>query len=276
MLENFIYETNFGQRFTGLENGVYLNYNDLRDYSWSYEQINSRISRFYKGVTNRKLPLVIYGDTEEKALAVKNRLLEMAETDIEAMLPGRVYVGEYYTKGFITASAKSNYLINKRLCNIDLTLTCDDPSWYREQVRSFAAGSDSAISAGSGTDYPYDYPYDYALKLQGRNVVNDAISRSAFRLTIYGKAENPAVNIGDHTYMVKGVVSAGEVLTIDSLAKTITLTTASGQNINWFDKRNREQYIFEPIPAGKNPVTWSGDFGFDLTIIEKRSEPRWT
>ena len=46
MLENFVYENHLGQRFVGLENGVYLNENELRDYAWEYDVINNRISRF--------------------------------------------------------------------------------------------------------------------------------------------------------------------------------------------------------------------------------------
>lgn len=128
----------------------------------------------------------------------------------------------------------------------------------------------------SGAGYPYDYPYDYALPLISGNIVCDSIGNSDFRLLIYGEAVNPSVIIGGHIYAINGTVGKGETLLIDSLNRTITLTTAQGNKINWFDKRGREDYIFEPIPAGKNSVNWSGAFGFDLTVIEKRSEPRWT
>ena len=276
MREKFIYEDHLGRRFVGLENGVYLNYNDLRDYSWSYDTINSRISRFYRPVRSRKLPLVVLCNSDAEAVAAKNRLHELAETDIEAKIPGKVFVGDYYTNGYITESVKSNYLVKKRLCNIELTLTSDDPAWYREQTHTFLPNSGSTVGIGGGTDYPYDYPYDYALALTGRSIVCDSAGDSAFRLLIYGEASNPSVVIGGHIYTVNGAIGAGETLLIDSLTKTITLTTAKGNKINWFDKRGREDYIFEPIPAGQNTVSWLGTFGFDLTVIEKRSEPRWT
>ena len=275
MLEKFIFENHLGQRFEGLPNGVYLNYNDLRDYSWSYDTINNRISRFYMGTKSRKIPLVVYCKSDEEAVAVKNRLHELAEADIEARIPGKIFVGDYYTSGYITASTKSNYLINKRLCNIELTLTSDDPVWYREQKYSFMPGSGTATAIGGGTDYPYDYPYDFALSLNGRKIVCDSVGRSAFKLLIYGEVTNPAIVIGGHTYSVTGAVRSGESLLIDSMNKTITLTTATGSKVNWFDKRGREDYIFEPLPAGQNMVSWLGTFGFDLTVIEKRSEPRW-
>lgn len=140
MLDKFIFENHLGQRFDGLANGVYLNYNDLRDYSWNYDTINDRIARFYRPIKNRKIPLVVHCKSDEEAVSVKNRLMELAETDIVAKIPGKVFVGDYYTNGYITASTKSNYLITKRLCNIELTLTSDDPAWYREETYVFPSG----------------------------------------------------------------------------------------------------------------------------------------
>ena len=275
MLEKFIYENHLGKRFYGLENGVYLNYSDLRDYSWSYDTMNSRISRFYRSITDRKLPLVVVGKSENEAVAVKNKLSELAEADIEAMIPGKIFVGDYYTQGYITASSKSEYLINKRYCKIDMTLTSDDPAWYLEQTYRFLPTPSSV--AGEGYDYPFDYTYDYETKARTtQNIECDSVRANAFRLVIYGAVSNPSIKIGGHKYSINGAIGTGETLVIDSLTKKITLTSQTGQKINWFDRRNRDSYIFEPIPAGRNNISWDGSFGFDLTVIEKRSEPRWT
>lgn len=273
MRDRFIYENHLGRRFD--EDCVYLNHSDLRDYSWSYDTMNGRISRLYRSIRPRKLPLVIVGKTGDEATEIKNRLFEIAEADIMAMIPGKIYSGEYYTQGYITDSAKSKYMLNKRFSKIDLTLTSEDPAWYREQLHPFAVG-DEARNATSGTDYPYAYPYDYAVSLTTRTIVCNSAGSNPFKLLIYGSAVNPTVNIGGHVYTINGTIGARETLLIDSLTKKITLTTATGEKVNWFDKRNRENYIFQPIPAGQNTVNWNGSFGFDLTIIEKRSEPKWT
>lgn len=277
MLDKFIFENHLGQRFDGLSNGVFLNYNDLRDYSWSYDTINNRISRFYMGTKNRKIPLIVKGKTDAEATAIKNRLHELAEADIQAKIPGRIFIGDFYSKGYITSSVKSNYLVKKRLCNIELTLTSDDPAWYREQTHSFLPDSESGSSGvGGGHDFPHDYKYDYALSLAGRSIFCGTVGSNAFRLVIYGEAVNPSVVINGHIYSINGTIGKGESLEIDSLDKTIALTTASGGKVNWFDKRGRDSYIFEPVPAGQATVSWLGSFGFDLTVIEKRSEPLWT
>jgi hypothetical protein len=275
MLDKFIFENHLGQRFEGLPNGVYLNYSDLRDYSWSFDTINNRIARFYRDITSRKIPLVVNCKSGDEAVSVMNRLHELAEADIVAKIPGKIFVGDYYTNGYITASVKSNYLIRRKYCKIELTLTSDDPSWYRERLHPFFPSSENDFNS-NGADHPYDFPYDYAVSMNGHQIMCGSVGSSAFRLLIYGEATDPAVTINGHTYKVNGTIANGETLLIDSVNKTITLTTAAGKKVNWFDKRWREEYIFEPIPAGKNAVTWAGSFGFDLTIIEKRSEPQWT
>ena len=275
MLEHFIYEDHHGRQFDGLKHGVYLNYNDLRDYSWSYDTINSRISRFYQGITKRTIPLVVCCTSDEEAVKAKNRLLELAETDIEAKLPGKIRIGEYYTTGYITGSQKSNYLISKRICEIKLTLTSEDPAWYRERNYNFGSdGNSSAIMGGS--DYPYDYRFDYAQRITGKTISCDSVGVNPLKITIYGAVNDPAIIIGGHTYKLNGSLGSGEYVVIDGLNKTITMTTANGTKVNWFDKRGRGSYIFEPIPAGNHTVAYSGSFMFDLTVIEKRREPKWT
>lgn len=276
MLDEFIYENHLGQRFYGKENGVFLNYSDMRDYKWDYDTINNRISRFYRSIKDRKLPLVVMCQYEVEAVRVKNLLCELAEIDIEAETPGKIFVGGYYTTGFITASTKSEYLINKRYCKIDLTLTSSDPAWYQEQTHVFTPGSSITAGVGVGTDYPYDYSYDYAPSANGGYIVCDSVKSNKFKLKIYGNATNPTVIIGGHAYSINGTIKKGETLLIDSVNKTITLTTATGVKVNWFDKRNRSSYIFEPIPAGQVSVLFNGTFAFDLTVVEERSEPKWT
>jgi hypothetical protein len=278
MLEKFIFENHLGQRFDGLANGVYLNQNDLRDYQWDYDTINGRISRFYRKIKKRKLPLVFVGKTDEQAAAVKHQLLDMAEADIEALLPGKIFIGDYYTKGYITESKKSKYLISRRYCNNELTFISedDDSMWYREETKSFRPGSGTQEANGTGRDYPYEYSFDYVASQAAALIMCDSVRESAFRIKIYGYVTNPAVTINGHAYAVNGTVEAGENLIIDSTTKTITLNTAMGNKVNWFDRRNRESYIFQPIPAGINTVSCNSSFGFDLTVIEKRSEPKWT
>lgn len=274
MLEKFIYENHLGQRFDGLANGVYLNQSNLRDYGWDYATINGKITRFYRGIKERSLPLVVHGATADEATAAKNRLHEIAEVDIVAAIPGKIFIGDYYTMGFIKASAKANYMRLLKHAKITLTLLSDDPAWYRDETHSFFPGSGN-VAPVDGMGYPYDYPYDYA-GTKARIINCDSVGSNAFKLRIYGPAVNPSVSIGGHIYAINGTLAAKESLLIEcSPKKRITLNKPDGSRVNWFDKRNRDSYIFQEIPPGQHTVVWNELFGFDLTIIEKRSEPKW-
>ena len=153
MLEKFIYENHLGQIFDGLSNGVYLNSNDLRDYAWNYEVINNRISRFYRSVRNRKLPLVFVGKTEKETTEARNRLTDLAEADVLAVLPGKIWIGDYYTSGFITDSKKTDYLIDLRYNKNDLIFTSAEPAWFTEKTYVFSSKQETSTIAGAGTDY---------------------------------------------------------------------------------------------------------------------------
>ena len=183
MLDKFIFENHLGQRFEGLPNRVFMNYSDLRDYSWSFDTINNRISHFYRDVTQRGIPLVVYCNSDEEAVAIMNRLHELAETDIVAKIPGRIYVGDYYTMGYITASTKSNYLIRKKSCKIELTLTSDDPSWYKETNYSFMAGGETSTDKPQADTLNITANGEYDVSRYTKIVVNVAGGSSGITAT---------------------------------------------------------------------------------------------
>ena len=70
-------------------------------------------------------------------------------------------------------------------------------------------------------------------------------------------------------------VETNEFLTIDSVLKTIVLTKRDGSTENCFNYRNKDSYIFEKIPSGTSNIS-SGNFNFEITLLEERSEPKWT
>lgn len=216
MLDNFIFENHLGMRFVGLDNGVYLNYNELRDYSWSYDTINNRISRFYRPIKDRKIPLVICCKSDEEAIEIKNRLFELSEMDIEAKQPGRVYIGDYYTTGYITASVKGEYLISKRLCRVDLTLTSDDPAWYKEETYVFPINGEfeDEIPDNGGDDT------EGGIKPTGTLTITE---NGIYDVTLFAKVEIKVANTLAATDDGKGNVTFGFVNAADDGNGNITL-----------------------------------------------------
>ena len=156
-----------------------------------------------------------------------------------------------------------------------MTLTTDFPYWTKESKVSYGAVADME-AAQPFLDYPMDFPFDYFSDMKTKAVKNTGFVPSNFKIVIYGACLNPSVSIADHVYQVNCAVGEGEYLTIDSSAKKIYLTARDGTTSNRFNNRNRASYVFEKIPSGQNFVSWNGEFGFDIILLEERSEPKWT
>ena len=264
------------------KNGTFVNYNDLHDYSWDFTSDNNKISSFKMGIVKKTIPIIICCDSEEQGVLMKNMLMEYAEKDVLALQHGKIIIGDYYLKCYITGSKKGKYLESKGYLTATLTVTTDYPQWVKESTVSFrtdgsvVTNTPQETSAKRNFDFNYDFPYDYTSGMRNKTLNNTGFVGTNFKLIIFGAAVNPAVHIAGHTYKVNCEVQAGEHLTIDSLSKTVILTRVDGTEVNEFNHRNRASYIFKEIPSGNNAVTWDGDFGFDVVLLEERSEPKWT
>lgn len=275
MLEKLKYKNHIGEVFESGADGIFVNTNDLRNYEWAVTTKGNRITAMDHSVRTKNLSVIIACESEAEGIAARNRLFEITEKDVLAMRHGRIISGDYYFKCFVTKSEKSSYLTSKRFMALDLTLTSDYPYWARDTTFVFRKLNDGGL-AGRMLDYSFDYPLDYTPTMGSREINNTGFVGSNFRMVIYGACVDPAVYISGHKYQVNCTVAAGEHLTIDSIAKTVALTAVDGTVINKFNDRNRDSYIFEKIQAGTNSVLWDGDFGIDLTLLEERSEPKWT
>lgn len=272
MLERLQYKNHMGEVIDFGQSGIFVRGNELHNYSWTISQKNGKISSFKRDVTNRSLPVTIFCSTVEEGIAARNRLMEVAEKDVLAKKPGRIIIGDYYYKCYITESKKSNYLASRRKMDAELVTSSDEPYWVREDLHSFRKNG----ITDTGLNYPHDYAFDYTSSFKRTTIVNTGFTASNFRMVIYGPCTNPLVYVSGHAYVVNCEVADGEYLTIDSVAKTITRTATDGTITNLFNMRGRESYIFEKIRSGESLITWSGDFGVDIILLEERSEPKWT
>ena len=274
MLEQLKYKNHLNEVFEFGKDGIFVDTNDLHDYEWNVTKKGNRIAALDYGVSKRKLPITIICDTEDNGILARNRLLEVVEKDVLALKHGQIIVGDYYFRCFVTKSQKKNYLTTKRMMEVTLTLTTDFPFWVKESTFAFRkAGADG--SAGKNLDFAFDFPFDYFSGLGTQELFNTGFVGANFRMVIYGMAVNPAIYVSGHLYQVDCLVADGEYLVIDSTTKKITKTSADGTVTNMFNLRNRESYIFEKIKPGQNVVSWEGDFGVDIILLEERSEPKW-
>lgn len=274
MLDKFFYENNNGKRVVFGEGGLYANYNDLRDYEWSYSDDNNIIDGFYKEPVKKSLPIVIIKNSLSERIAVRNSLFEVFESDILAGKKGRIYIGGWYLKCWITAIENSSYLIHRDFTKADLTVITDEPFWIKEEIFSYSAVN---VSASGGIDFPFDLPIGLQSSNVGQNTVsNSQIFPAAFKITVYGPSSNPVmIKIGGHTYQVNVGLNSGENLVIDSMNKTITKVLQDRAETSVMRYRYKKESVFEEIQPGQNELIWSGDFGFDILLYHKRSEPDW-
>lgn len=274
MLDKFFYENSNGKRVVFGEDGLYANYNDLRDYEWSYLDDNNIIGGFYKEPVKKSLPVVIVKNSLAERIAVRNSLFEVFESDILAGKKGRIYIGNWYLKCWITAIENSSYLMHRDFTKADLTVITDEPFWIKEEIFSYSAVN---VSASGGIDFPFDLPIDLQSSNVGQNTVsNSQIFPAAFKITVYGPSSNPVmIKIGGHTYQVNVGLNSGENIVIDSMNKTITKVLQDRAETSVMRYRYKKESIFEEIQPGQNELIWSGDFGFDVRLYHKRSEPDW-
>lgn len=129
----------------------------------------------------------------------------------------------------------------------------------------------------SSSDYPKGYTWGYYNpKAKSEIISNDSLISSSFKMIIYGKCHEPEIIINNHVYKILDTIERNEYVIVDSAEKTITKYCANGKTENLFNKRFKEQSIFEPIAEGSGEMTWNREFSFDLILMDERSEPKWT
>lgn len=276
MLEQLKYRNHQNEVFDFGKDGIFVNTNELHNYDWTVTKRGSKISALDRSIVTRKLPVIIMCDTEEKGIAARNKLMEIAEKDVLALQHGRIIIGDYYFRCYVTKSQKGEYMrCGKRYMSLTLTLTSDFPYWIKETTFIFRKAGEGG-GGGQNLDYPHDFSFDYFPGFATKQMNNTGFVGTNFRMIIHGGCENPAVYVAGHRYQVNCILDSNEYLTIDSVTKKIYKTAVDGTITNMFSKRDRESYIFEKIPPGSNTVIFEDGFGVDITLLEERSEPKWT
>lgn len=276
MLEKFKYENHLGEVLEFGADSLFANENDLRDFSWSVTSANDKISGFKKGIVTKTIPIIMKCKTSAEGVALRNRIFEVFEKDVLAKRHGRIIIGDYYLKCFVTDNTKSGYLIKNDLMHLGIKVQTDFPEWVKETTILFRPDSTSE-GENAFLDFPFDFPFDFRNGLSTGTLTNPAFVSSNFRIVIYGAVSSPVIFIGNHKYAANVDIATGEYLTIDSTEKTVVLTKNNGQKVNCFNLRDKDSYVFEKIPSGQNAVTSTNEgISFDVVLLDERSEPKWT
>lgn len=272
------YRNHRGQTVDFMEWPYKISGSDLFDYEWKYENrssLNPKVTRFYKELVDKNLTVDVLARTLEAYHEALMQLHEVTERDVLAKEMGRLYVGEVYLPCYIVGSKKTQWIPGVSFLTNAFTVISETGTWIREIKASYSAGG-QASATESYMDYAYDYAYDYSGSSGWVVFDNPGYAAADFVLTIHGPCEKPEVKIAGHTYSVDCTLAAGEYLRIDSQNRKVYKVRVNGEQVNQFNQRNRDSYIFQKIPEGNCVVSWDGSFALDIVLYEERSEPRWT
>jgi hypothetical protein len=273
MLDKFRYVNHLNEVIEFGKNGIFANASDLRDYEWSYNTNNDMIGSFKRSIATRTLPTIFCGSSGQACRTSRNNAYVIAERDVIAEQKGRIYVGDYYMNCYIYSISNSDYLKSERLITSSMKICTDDPVWRTE--KTFVFDPESADPT-YGVDFEFDYPFDFQrTAIASNHIQNDYIFGSDFRLVFYGPVSKPSIKIGEHTYGMNKDLLSGERIEIDSSAKKIRIYSIDGSVQNGFNQRYKQESVFYKIPYGVQKLSWSGEFRFDITLIDARSEPPW-
>jgi hypothetical protein len=233
-------------------------------------EINSaKIKRISKGASKKKINLQVFANSENEFKEIIDKINDVTEYDILRGKLGKIWINEFYMECLAETREPKDFDEMFYSTDIEVTLLSTRPFWIKEKEYIFKY---SNITSTNNKNYPLKYPYRYANGMKIVNVQNDAIDSAHFMLRFYGPAVNPMITIAGNPYTVHAVVEAGEYIEINSLKKTVIKKMITGTEVNLFHYKGKN--LFRKILPGQH-VVQCGNFDFDLTLFEERSEPRW-
>lgn len=263
-----------------LENGGRIFSAAFHDFSWNrktYEQrYGEHVLGFTKAAKEYAVTLLFWGSTTER-MAALDKFHEAIENDIMNDTPGTLRWNDFTIKCYIVSSKTQPSQNIKGMTENEVTIYCPYPFWRRTTKRKFFIQDLPEQDLNDVKVYPNKYPFNYLSRTVRQDVItNDALSSSRWNIIINGFADSPTIKIGNLQVSVNVLINSGEYLTINNIEKTIILTNSLGRKTNCFGYRDLSTYMFEDITSGDNVVKWDGAYSWELSLIEERSEPRWT
>lgn len=263
-----------------LNQGHYLiSSHDLREFKWNATTTNrpsgygGRVS-FSRGVQEKTINVGIRGRTREEFAQRAEALLALTEPDILQNKPGKLYLGSQYLTCFLSTSSQINYYSRRgNWVDKELTIIVTEPFWNTEVTQHFLIGTSDTVEKAKR--YTGRYPYRYISEFASRALHSSHYTTSPMIITIYGPVVNPRIVIGGKEYKVTAEIIENQRIIIDQINKTIVAKNPDGQETNLFDYRDKENDVFARLEAGTQHVIYTGEFGFDITVIQQRSEPSW-
>lgn len=279
-MKDIYYVNSKGIKLNLLESPYMLQTGEFFDYNWKFDYKSTslngaEITNFKKEVEERNATLSIINFGKGSYEAAIDKFFETTEYDVIHKKPGRLYFGESYISCYIIASKKTEWESCSSLLDNEIKILIPYPYWVREEYMELYPWDSGRGATSIGLQYPYEYEYEYASQHNLQYLQNNSFSESNFQMEIFGPAINPYVRIAGHLYDVTTTIYENEYVVINSRSRTIVKHKNNGETENLFHYRNRDEYIWQKIPSGRQVITWPGNFGVNITLFDERSEPLW-
>ena len=255
---------------------------DLKDYKWEYltkNEYNPKVYAFSRSMIEKKIQIAVVATNKTKYVQYCNKLLEVFEKDVYAVKKGRIVVNDdYYMEGYFVQKQIKSWYSSKVIMN-EFVFVSETGKWYKDVYKVFGLSYRPSPDEGEleSKFYPNDFKFDFAPASDVKRLVSDSFVPFDFEIVFHGACENPTLIAGGNVYRVYTTLVAGEYLTVNSIDKTIIKTKANGQKVNEFSKRDRENYIFEQMPAPNGRTFMQVQDGYVVAVrsFTERSEPKW-
>lgn len=266
------YLNSMGVRIDLTKGNYRLQTGDIFDFEMDYTTYGSKVKRFSMSMCVKELLIGIVAASEVEFAKAVNHFHDATGYDVANKMPGRLYVWNYYIDCYLISSKKEEWENGIECIDNSVEMLVPRPYWTREILHKFKA---SQITSSNNKKYPYRYPYRYANGLIDASVTNQHYDECNILLRIYGPVVSPIIYIGGNRYWVNTRLEEGERLEIDTRDKSVIKIMTTGIRVSEFDSREKEKEPFFKLSPGKNQVSTSGKFDYDIVQFVERREPEW-
>lgn len=243
----------------------------FHSFNWNVDaeelKIGARIKEFRKDPVVYEITLNLRGNLEERKKLLDS-MHDASEYDIQTLMPGTVYFGDYYIKCFIfAADTRADTEIS---CRTDKTIRiyCPHPFWTKEESYYIP---------------PIDIEGEWELLEVPASIPNTNFTDCHYRLRAYGPFPSQWVGlnklffyINDNQVQVDYTCKENEYIELDTRDETIVLVdAATGSRTNIYHLQNFNLDTFKKIPAGENVLKYDRSYAIEITLFHERSEPKW-
>lgn len=160
MRYDFVYENSNGEKINLSKLPYKINIEPLIDYSWSYKtkqrQLGNKIVGFFKDIKDSTATLHVLAATAKERDEAIDYFNNVIEKDIYYGTAGKLWLGDWYTYAFITASKNSKWQYDAGIVKKEITISKEADSWYHI-TRSANYGEQEESTVYIAEDYIKTY-----------------------------------------------------------------------------------------------------------------------